>query len=349
MIPETLNDAVQRALREAFGVTTLDAISELTGGHTSSLVFRVVVRGTPYVMKIITRPDDPSRHYESMRAAANAGVAPGVLYTNAEDKISITEFIHAVPLPRSTALAEFPARLRALHALPPFSRAPFNTTCTFLLGSGPMLDGFLQTCRTAGILPPAELQDCVARLEELVAVYPFGDAAMVASHNDVLKPDNFLFDGQRVWLVDWEAACLNDRYADLAVAANLIVGSDDDETAYLREYFGREPDAYERARFHLMQQISHVFYAMTFLLLSSPAGQPLAERFRTSSSTDEPPSDSPPVPYAEFQRRVWTHEVDLADRHVKQLYGQVHWRRLQENVRQPRYQDALRQVAERRA
>jgi len=54
-----------------------------------------------------------------------------------------------------------------------------------------------------------------------------------------------------VWLVDWEAAFLNDRYADVTVAANLVVASDEDEIAYLREYFGAEPDQYQRARFHL--------------------------------------------------------------------------------------------------
>ena len=34
---------------------------------------------------------------------------------------------------------------------------------------------------------------------------------MVSSHVD-LKPDNMLFDGERVWLVDWQAGFANDRY-----------------------------------------------------------------------------------------------------------------------------------------
>jgi thiamine kinase-like enzyme len=38
-----------------------------------------------------------------------------------------------------------------------------------------------------------------------------------------------LFDGQRVWLVDWQAAFVNDRYFDLAVAANFVVTNDADE------------------------------------------------------------------------------------------------------------------------
>ena len=61
---------------------------------------------------------------------------------------------------------------------------------------------------------------------------------MVPSHDD-LKPENILFDGHRVWLVDWEAAFLNDRYFDLAIVANFVVTNDAEERAYLQEYFGQ--------------------------------------------------------------------------------------------------------------
>ena len=150
MIPQEKSEAVTRGLREAFGVTEFDDISAMTGGHTSSLVFRIIVRGSPYLLKIIRRADDPTRHYTSMTAAAEAGVAPRVWYTSIEDKISITDFVKAEPLPVSEALVRLPAVLRTLHALPPFGRAPFNTSCTFLLNKGPAwtgLDGFLQRFR----------------------------------------------------------------------------------------------------------------------------------------------------------------------------------------------------------
>jgi aminoglycoside phosphotransferase (APT) family kinase protein len=211
LIPQEKSDAVTRGLREAFGVTELEDITRITRGRTNSLVFRIIVRGSPYLLKIITRTEDPTRHYTSMRAAAMAGVAPHVRYTNTEDHISITDFVQAEPLPVSEALFRLPALLRTLHALPPFGRAPFNTSCTFLINKGPTLDGFLQKFRAANILPKAESAEFFARYAELAAVYPHDDVEMVSSHNDLFKPDNILFDGQRVWLVDWEAAFLNDR------------------------------------------------------------------------------------------------------------------------------------------
>src|SRR3954471_14328679 len=133
MIPEEKYEAVTRGLSEAFGTTTLDEISKVYGGQTSSLVFRIVVRRSPYLLKIITRAESPARHYTNMKAAASAGLAPRVCYTDTEHKISITDFVNAHPLPMSEARVKLPALLRTLHSLPAFEGAPFNTTSTFLL------------------------------------------------------------------------------------------------------------------------------------------------------------------------------------------------------------------------
>lgn len=331
MIPQEKQDAVTRGLQEAFGVSAFEDISVLTGGHTASLVFRIIVGGKPYVLKIITRTEDPTRHYTSMKAAAQAGVAPRVWYTGIENRISITDFVEAQPLSVPEALLRMPAVLRTVHALPPFGRAPFNTTCTFLFTKGPMIDGFLQRFQASNILPQADLQEWNTRYAELTAAYPYDDGEMVSSHNDLFKPDNTLYDGRRVWLIDWEAAFLNDRYADLAVVANQLVTNDGEELTFLTAYFGAEPTRYQQARFHLMQQLSHLFYSMAFLTLGS-SGQPL-----------ERDGNSPG--FRELQRRMRSGEMDIGEKNAKLALGQAHWELLVENVRQPRYHEALRIVS----
>jgi len=293
------------------------------------------VRGSPFLLKISSRTSDPARHYSSMKAAAEAGVAPRVRYASAEDRVSIEDFVEAAAFPVADALVRLPALLRTLHALPPFGRTPFNTSCTFLLNKGPALDGYLQQFQAANILPKAANEEFFARYAELAAVYPHDDGAMVSSHNDLFKPDNILFDGQRVWLVDWEAAFLNDRYADLAAVANQVVTNDEEEMLYLQQYFGAAPDLYQLARFHLMQQIAHLFYTMAFLFLGS-SGKPI--------------DWSGPVPeFHDYQRRMWAGQVDLSDKEVKIVYARVHWERLLHNVRQARYKEALRLVSDRHA
>ena len=108
------------------------------------------------------------------------------------------------------------------------------------------MEGFLQQFRASNILPENETGNFSPRYRQVAAVYPRLDADLVSSHNDLFKPDNMLFDGNRVWLVDWEAAFLNDRYADLAVVANQVVTNDAEERLYLQEYFGQAPDEYQR-------------------------------------------------------------------------------------------------------
>jgi aminoglycoside phosphotransferase (APT) family kinase protein len=337
MIPQEKSAAVTRGLLQAFGVTEFEDIRMITKGNATSLVFRIVVRGSPFLLKITMRTDDPTRHYTNMKAAAEAGLAPHVWYTNVEDKICITDFVEAAPFPVADALFRIPAALRKLHALPPFAGVPnrINTSYMFLINKGDAVDGFIQTFQAANILPKSESEELFARYAQVAAVYPHHDPDMVSSHNDFFKPDNILFDGHRVWLVDWEAAFLNDRYADLAVAANLVVTNNEEETVYLREYFGELPDRYQLARFFLAQQAAHIFYAMAFLLLGS-FGKPID----WNETVPE---------FRDFHRRMWADEINLKDKQMKIVYGRVHLEQLLRNVRQARFNEALRIVSDRHA
>ncbi|HET8823982.1 MAG TPA: phosphotransferase [Terriglobales bacterium] len=333
MIPQEKIEAATRALNEAFGVPAFDHIQDLTERPGSNLAFRIVVRGSAYLLRINTRAGDMARHFNCMQAAAEAGLAPRIRYSSVEDRISITDFVETIPFPATEALRRIPAALRILHALPPFPVAPFNTTCTFLLNKGPALDGFLQKCRAANILPDRQLEELFAEYERLATTYSALIPDLAPSHNDLFKPDNILFDGSRLWLVDWEAAFQNDRYTDLAVMANILVANEAEEEVYLQEYFGAPPVSYQAARFYLMRQLAHMFYAMAFLSLGS-AGN------RVDWSN--------PVPaYGDFQRRFWAREVNLTDDHSKTIYGRVHWEQLRHNLRQPRFDEALRIVANR--
>ncbi len=335
MIPEEKSGAVSRALSEAFGVTSFDDVTRLTLGRSPGVfVFRIVVRGRPYLLRVIMRTDDATRHFECMKTAAEAGLAPHVWYTSIEDRVSITDFVDTVPLPRAGALRRMAATLRTLHALMPFPTIPdhINTSCMFLLNKGPAFDGFIANVKAANVLSNSESDELFAAYESVASVYQRRDSDMVSSHNDLFKPDNILFDRNRVWLVDWEAAFLNDRYADLAVVANLLVTNEDDERAFLGEYFGQPPDAYQATRLFLMQQVAHIFYAMGFLWLGSLGGA--VSRNEAAPGWDD------------FQRRFWAGEIKLEDAPAKTLYGAVHLERLLQNVRTPRFSKAIRIVSD---
>jgi len=131
MIPEAKKEAVARGLREAFGVTEFEGIERLTAGMSAALVFRIVVEGRAYLLRIILNTaaapgpgqGDPTRQFACMRSAAEVWIAPRVWYTSIEDGVSITDFVEAQAFPIREALALIPAALQKLHALPPFPRA----------------------------------------------------------------------------------------------------------------------------------------------------------------------------------------------------------------------------------
>ena len=340
MIPEAKNAAVERALRETFGVSKFEDIRRLnTEKLTSAHVFRIVVRGCPYVLRVITRTDantDPTRQFRCMKIAAEAGLAPRVLYTSIEDRVSLTDFLEARPLPAAEATVRLAVTLQALHALSPFPRLlnDYDTAPSFLLRPSRLRDSFIQRFQAAKILPEIESEQLFQLYARVAGVYRIHDSDMVSSHND-LKPENILFDGERLWLLDWEAAFLNDRYSDLAVMANFVVTNDAEEEVYLQTYFGEAAGEYRLARFYLLRQVVHMFYAMGFMLLGS-AGKPI-ELNETAPA------------FRDFHSRIWTGDVSLAGDEAKVQYGKVHMNQLFQNMRAVRFQDALRIVSDRHA
>ncbi len=336
MIPQEKMAAVTRGLREAFGVTEFEDIRRMTKGHNYALVFRIVVKGSPFLLRVNmqgTSMIGPERQFGCMKAAAEADLAPRIWYASIEDQVSIIDFVEEAPFPATAALVLMPHALRTLHSLPPFPGvvSHLDTSCMFLMSKGPALDGFIQKFRAANLLPQADCDELFARYEQVSAVYPLHESDMASSHNDLFKPDNILFDGRRVWLVDWEAAFFNDRYADLAVVANMLVTDEVEERAFLHEYFGQPPDEYQLARFFLMRQVARMFYTIAFLFIGS-LGEPADQSENAPDLKD-------------FRRRYWAGDVSLVDKRMKTAYGRYNWEQLIEDVRTPRYDEALRIVA----
>jgi aminoglycoside phosphotransferase (APT) family kinase protein len=299
MIPEAKKAAVVRALQEAFGVTDFEHIEMLTAGLSSALVFRIVVQGCPYLLRIITRMDamsDPTRQFACMKSGAEVGLAPRIWYASVEDRISITDFVKARSLPTTEALVRLPVTLRSLHALPAFPK-----TVNYLEA----MDGFIRKFQNAKIVPECETEEVIQSYERLRSVYPRNESDMVSSHND-LKPKNVLFDGNRVWLVDWEAAFLNDRYLDLAVVANFVVTNETEEKDYLREYFGEAASEYRLARFYLMRQILHMSYARSFSCSARQARRSNRTRKSRPSKTFTTASGGAKSVWRELKRRCST-------------------------------------------
>lgn len=90
LVPAAKHDAVADALRSVFGSTNIRDVSRLTGGGSPSTVLRFEMSAKCYVMRVVLQThalNDPARHYACLEAAAEAGMAPRVHYTNAAEPI----------------------------------------------------------------------------------------------------------------------------------------------------------------------------------------------------------------------------------------------------------------------
>jgi len=264
LLPETKLAAVERALSTAFGTTQVDAATPLTGGLSGALIYRIRVGGIAYLLRIEGPRDafrDPSRWYGCMSIAAGALLAPRVRYADAQDGVAIMDLIPERSLTldyrgtRTDLLVELGQTLRALHAAP-----AFPPLVDYLDG----MDALIARFRSFGLLAPAATAEAFGLYGELRAAYRTAPGDLVSSHND-LNPRNILYDGARLWLVDWESSFLADRYVDLATLANVFASDAEEEEVLLRTYFGSPPDQERRARLYLMRQVNHLFYAVIFL------------------------------------------------------------------------------------
>jgi len=322
MIPENRKDIVNKALQSAFGATEIEEIRQLTAGLSSALVYRIVVKSKPYLLRIIMRTDEfvnAEREYNCMKAGAEIGIAPKIWYTSIEDKVAITDFIDAKPFPVDEARIKMPQVLKKLHSLPPFPAFKYIEAA----------ERFNQKFKASGFMPEDATHEIFRQFDRINNVYPRTPQDIVSSHTD-LKPENTLYDGERLWLVDWEAAFSNDRYIDLAIAGNFLITNDKEEQEYLQNYFEGELTEYHQARFFLMRQIVHTFYFTCFSLLSNPQGPIDLDTARPS--------------YSEFHEGIWSGEISLANMESRLLYALVHMDQLKQNLQSPRFEESMRIV-----
>jgi len=83
----------------------------------------------------------------------------------------------------------------------------------------------------------ADFVDVAASLELAV-----GPVELVFGHNDLIA-GNFIDDGERIWLIDWDYAGFNSPLFDLSNLASNNEFDAEQERWMLATYFGREPDA----------------------------------------------------------------------------------------------------------
>lgn len=228
-----------------------DIAAEILKGGLSNESWKVTDAAGSHVVRFGI--DFPFHHVfrdrEAMaaRAAHRAGFAPEVRH--AADGVMVTEFLGARTWTEADMRAS-PERIGAL--MRDFHQGmPAHVT-----GPGAIFWVFHVVRDYARTLSDRASR-FAADLPRLLAVNRALEAAQVPlpivfGHHDLL-PGNFLDDGARLWLIDYEYAAFGTGMFDLAGAAGNAAMSPDEEARLLGSYFGQAPDAATRRAFAAMK------------------------------------------------------------------------------------------------
>jgi thiamine kinase-like enzyme len=210
-------------------------IEPLEGGITNSnflltldderLVLRIAGKDTEYL------GIDRRREESAARMAARAGIGPEVVTYVEPEGYLVTRFIEGHPIPpdrmRSPEqVTRAAAALRAIHRAEPIPGR---------FDAHRVVEDYRRTAVEHGVEAPADYawaREVGDRIREVRGPQP-----LVPCHNDLLNA-NFIDDGDRIRIVDWEYAGMGDRFFDLAnFSINHGFGPTEDEHL-LRAYFG---------------------------------------------------------------------------------------------------------------
>ncbi|WKZ47948.1 MAG: choline/ethanolamine kinase family protein [Anaerolineales bacterium] len=213
------------------------SITPLSGGLTNSN-FKVEVDGTPYFVRVPGESTellaiDRANEYHNTKAASEAGVAPKIFYHLPEYNVMVLEFLNGITMSKDSLNAPgMPTRMahaiKRLHAGPRFL-LDFNM---FRL-----TEYYLSLCRDRAIKIPDGYLDrvpTVQRIEQAMNVKPL---ATVPCNNDLLA-ENYIDDGNQLWLIDYEYSGNNDPTFELGNTCQEMQFSNSQIEEVCAAYFG---------------------------------------------------------------------------------------------------------------
>ena len=230
---------------------TARTVLPLVGGLTNHN-YRVVTAERSFVARLPSRHGsllaiDRDAEFHNSRAAASAGVAPNVVAylpqrtTRAGDEsdddgsLMVIDWVDgftwtASDVRATVNIARIAERCRTLHAGPRF-RNDFD-----MFG---IQRRYLAIVQEHGFRLPARYRDYEPLMERVARALSARPQPTVPCHNDLLA-ENFIDDGERLWLIDYEYAGNNDPFFELGNIASEAGMNSDQLAELVRCYCGRD-------------------------------------------------------------------------------------------------------------
>jgi len=303
-LADQLTEALQRVPEVAGRDLTFVALS---GGITNrNFLITVAGEADRYVIRLAGNDTyllGISREVEHAAtvAAAGVGVGPEVVAFIRPEGYLVTRFIIGQPVSDTAArdpdtLARVADSIRRIHGGPaiPGLFVPLK-----------VCEAYHALATARGVPEPAGWQAALAtgrRIERALLDAPL---PLAPCHNDLLNA-NFIDDGERIRIVDWEYAGMGDQFFDLGNFSINHELTPEQDAAFLCAYDQTDaPDRARLARLTLMRVVSDFREAMWGVL----------------------------------QQAISTLDVDFVE------YADEHFDRLLRHAAEPRFENALTEVA----
>jgi thiamine kinase-like enzyme len=244
-------------------------VEPLTGGITNRN-YHVNFGGTDYVVRLPGKDTDLlgiDRESERIatKSAAELGIGPSVAAMLERPPCLVTSYItgrvmSSEELRDRDTIAEVARALRSFHTS--------GTSLPVAFDALDIAERYAESAGHFGIGLPDGFEaarDRARAVKSAVADHP--DHAPVSCHDDLLTA-NFMHDGEKVQIIDWEYAGMGDRFFDLGNFAVNNDFDDEDEELLLDAYFDETPDDRRRATLKLFRFMSDLREAMWGVLQS---------------------------------------------------------------------------------
>jgi len=213
---------------------------EPLGGGITNQNWTVAVNGEKFVVRIPGSGTDMFIDRDNELAcsmeAGKTGVAPNVIHHLKPENVSVVRFIEGKTLGTSeiagsdALITRIVRTIKKIHTAAAFEKPfdPFDT-----------VRGYMKYVAEHDAPLPADFERLKATADEIEEAVKRNPPAEAACHNDYLS-ENFLDDGEKIWIIDWEYGGRGDPYFDLGDFAVEHPFTNAQEELIIREYGGKD-------------------------------------------------------------------------------------------------------------
>jgi thiamine kinase-like enzyme len=198
------------------------------------------------------------------RLAAKAGVSPDVIFADATSGMMVTKLVpEAVTMTPDNFKSRVGSPRRAGEALRKLHVS--NGVFPFRFELFAMIDDYLKVISTKDVDLPPGYHDVLREAEKIRGVLARNPVPLVPCHCDPLC-ENFLDDGKRMWIVDWEYAGMNDPMWDIGDLSVEGAFTDEQDMEMLTSYFGGVPSAHDHGRMVIYKAMCDLLWTLWGLI-----------------------------------------------------------------------------------